>query len=175
MNDLTAVLSALGASTHGFVATLDGLSTEHWGYRTAPERWSISDTAEHTAVVLRGVERLCATKILAMPLAADDPSRRVRDGDATRQMADRGRPLPAPELVKPKGRWPTREEFIADFVGYSDGLIGWARSCPVNLRSIGAPHPLFGPLDALQWLEFLAAHANRHAEQVQEIRRAGGV
>lgn len=172
--ELETILAGIASSTRDFIAGLDGVTTAEWGAHPIPERWSLSETAEHTAVVLRGIERLCTTRMLAMPLAADDPARRVRDGDTVRLMADRSRAVPAPEMVKPKGRWATREEFARDFTAASDGLIAWAREHADALRSIGAPHPVFGPMDAMQWLEFVAAHTNRHAMQVRELREIGG-
>lgn len=175
MTDTRETLAALAASTSGFLAALDGLSAGQWNHRPAPGRWSIGETAEHTAVVLRSVERLCTTKILAMPLAAGDPARRMRDGDLARLLADRARAIEAPEMVRPKGRWATREEFTVAFTAASDGLVAWARTCTIDLRTIGAPHPLLGSLDALQWIEFASAHTERHAKQVEDIRRVGGV
>lgn len=173
-NDLNEILTALNLSSRRFLAVLDGITEDQWEYRPVPDRWSVAETAEHTGVVLRGIERLCTTRMLQMPLAADDPARRMRDGDATRLMADRSRAVVAPEMVRPKGRWATRAAFTADFLNSTDGLIAWARGCTVDLRSIGAPHPVLGALDALQWLEFVAAHTNRHARQIEEILGRGG-
>lgn len=171
-SELEATLAGLAASTSDFIAGLDGVTAAEWGAHPIPDRWSLSETAEHTAVVLRGIERLCTTRMLAMPLAADDPARRVRDGDTVRLMADRRRAVPAPEMVMPKGRWATREEFARDFTAASEGLIAWAREHAGVLRAVGAPHPVFGPMDGMQWLEFVAAHTNRHAEQIEELRMA---
>lgn len=175
MSDLELILEDLAASTRDFIAGLDGVTAEEWIAHPIADRWSLSETAEHTAVVLRGIERLCATRMLSMPLATDDPARRLRDGDMVRLMADRSRAFPAPEMVKPKGRWTTREELARDFTAATEGLIAWAREHAPTLRTIGAPHPVIGPMDGVQWLEFVAAHTNRHAMQVQELRRAGGV
>lgn len=172
MSDLEPVLTALAESTRRFIAALDDSSPGEWERRPSAERWSLAQTAEHTVVVLRGIERLCTTRMAGMPLAANDPGRRVRNGDLTRIMSDRSETLPAPAMVLPTGRWATREALIADFRKSTEGLIAWARSCPVDLRSIGAPHPLLGALDAVQWLEFVAAHTDRHRLQVEEIRRA---
>lgn len=36
-------------------------------------------------------------------------------------------------------------------------------------RPIVAPHPLLGPLDALQWGEFVAGHEARHVQQIDRI------
>jgi hypothetical protein len=174
MTELDQVLASLAASTRGFLETLGGLPQEQWNYRAAPEQWSVAETAEHTAVVLRGIERLCATKILAMPLAADDPARRMRDGDLPRIMADRSRLIEAPDMVRPKGRYATPAEFREAITASTEGLIAWAREHAAVLRTVGAPHPIFGPIDAVQWLEFLAAHTERHARQVEEVRRKGG-
>jgi len=171
MTDTTQVLESLAASTRGFVAALDGVTAAEWGASPAPGKWSIGETAEHTAVVLRGIERLCRTKLLDMPLEANSAAARISDADIVRLMADRSRAIEAPDMVKPKGRWATQEEFAAAFTTSTEGLMAWAREHSAELRTVGAPHPILGTLDGLQWLEFVAAHTNRHARQVEALRR----
>ena len=40
------------------------------------------------------------------------------------------------------------------------------------LRDRFAPHPFAGMIDGYQWILFLAAHTDRHAAQIEEIRSA---
>ncbi len=41
---------------------------------------------------------------------------------------------------------------------------------PSPLRERFAPHPFAGVLDGHQWVLTLAAHTDRHAAQIEEIR-----
>lgn len=65
----------------------------------------------------------------------------------------------------------------------------WAaalRACQPLLDELGAalegatlddvvfPHPISGPLDARQWLQFLRFHLDRHSAQVERVRRHPG-
>jgi DinB superfamily len=172
MSALNDILEDLAASTRDFIAALEGVTAAEWHAHPEPGRWSIGETAEHTGVVLRGVERLCTNRLLGMPLESSGSGSRISDADIGRLLADRSRTIEAPDMVKPKGRWPTREEFTAVFTTSTEGLIGWARTHAEELRSVGAPHPVLGLLDGLQWVKFVAVHTNRHAKQVEELRSA---
>jgi hypothetical protein len=38
------------------------------------------------------------------------------------------------------------------------------------LRAHSAPHPAFQTLDAYQWILFMAAHSDRHTQQINEVK-----
>ena len=40
----------------------------------------------------------------------------------------------------------------------------------VNLEEVVYPHPISGPLDASQQLEFLRFHLNRHLNQIESLK-----
>jgi hypothetical protein len=170
MTELEKALNALSRSTEEFLATMEGVTAAQYLAAPAPGRWCLADNAEHTTVVIRGVERLLTTRLLQQPLAADDPARRVRDADLAAFLADRALAIDAPEMVRPRGRWTTRGDMAAVLGASTDGLINWARATNANLRDFGAPHPLLGQLDGMQWIRFLALHTDRHAKQAEEIR-----
>jgi hypothetical protein len=43
---------------------------------------------------------------------------------------------------------------------------------PAVLDGIIVPHPFIGPLTLRAWVELVAHHDARHAEQISELRRA---
>ncbi|HXW96010.1 MAG TPA: DinB family protein [Gemmatimonadales bacterium] len=167
---LTALL-AMEQSIERFLASLDGVTAEAYLAEPASGGWSLAQNAEHITVVVRGVERLLSTRILQQPLATDDPSRRVTDADLPRLLANRAVTIVAPESVRPKGRWTMRDEMATALRTSVAGLRAWAMATDADLRAFGAPHPIFGPLDGIQWIQFLAVHTDRHAAQAAEIRR----
>jgi hypothetical protein len=169
MTELEHALRELARSTADFLATMEGVAAPEYVASPGPGRWSLAENAEHTTVVIRGVERLFSTRLLSQPIA--DTDRRLQDADLARWLPDRSRQVPAPEMVRPKGRWTTREEMATALIATTEGISVWSRGIPADLRAFGAPHPLLGPLDGVQWLLFLGLHTDRHARQSEEIRR----
>lgn len=171
---LDAILDDLARSTSDFLGTLDDLSRTEWTWHPAPGAWSVSEIAEHTCTVQRGIERLFTTKMLEQPLTAESPPPRWKDDELIRMMADGGRKARAPEMVLPKGRWTTREELATAFTASTGALTAWVRAQQVDLRAYGSIHPMLGMMDGVQWLVFVAAHTRRHAGQVRGVRELYG-
>ncbi len=86
-------------------------------------------------------------------------------------LRDRSQPGESPERIRPKGRFATREETIRTFEERRAANIAYVRETSEPLRERFAPHPFAGVIDGYQWLLLLAAHTDRHAAQIEEIRR----
>jgi hypothetical protein len=169
MSEKDDALVSLAGAADGFIAAMRGVRPADYLQSPSPGRWSLAQNAEHTTVVIRGVERLFTTRLLAQPLATDDPARRIRDADLPRLLENRERAIDAPEMVRPKSRWTTFEEMAEALRTTVRGLSEWGMGVTADLRGYGYPHPLFGPMDGIQWLRFLAIHTDRHARQAEEI------
>jgi hypothetical protein len=59
---------------------------------------------------------------------------------------------------------------IDQFKQHRDRTIAYIASTPDELRNHILKHPVFGDLDAYQWLLFLAAHCERHILQLNEVK-----
>jgi hypothetical protein len=77
------------------------------------------------------------------------------------------RPLTAPEMVAPKGRFETLAEALQVFRERRTSTMDLARSLDVAFDAHHAPHPILGPLDIGQWLLLAATHGERHAAQMK--------
>jgi len=166
------IVTQLTATADGFLRSLENLPGDRWSYTPAPDVWSVGQTAEHTAAVFRGVQRLMTGKLLQQPLVPGSPG--LTDDEIVRAMFDRSRRFPAPESVMPRGRWATREELIAAFIEARELLLQWLAEVTVDLRGYGAPHMVMGQLDGVQWLVFAAAHTERHTRQILNLRQTEG-
>lgn len=168
---LDSYCDQMRAATAEFLATLDGISRSEWSWKPAPDAWSVYEIAEHTCTVQRGIERLFSAKLLGQPLTDDTPQPQHSDEDIARRLAAGGRPVRAPEMVNPKGRWTTREEIAQVFTASTEAHIAWVKAhADTDLRRYGSIHPMLGMLDGVQWLIMVAAHTRRHAQQVREVR-----
>lgn len=165
----------LRATARQFLDSFAGVTPEQWSFRPAPGRWSIAETAEHVTVVELSVHRLLTTRLLNLPAAPEQRAEmKGKDMMVTTTMFDRSERRPAPESVLPTGRWPDAGSLVQAFTAARDETIGWLEKVEVDLRGYCAPHPVLGLLDGKQWALFMAAHAERHARQILEVKTAEG-
>jgi hypothetical protein len=124
---------------------------------------------EHLVLVEQSIlSRL--EEVLKLPPESkqEDPAR--MDQRVLRAVPGRGRRVAAPEPVAPTGRFGEFVETAQAFREIRNRSIDFARTTTADLRSHFSPHFVLGMLDAQQWLLFLAAHTERHLEQIDEIK-----
>lgn len=161
--DREAIVSALDANLRHIERIINQLDDSSAKLRPAPERWSPLEHLEHLVVVERGVHRA-----VTAACGVEPSEHRTRTMDAV--IAGAGtvtRPLTAPEMVEPKGRFETMVEALQLFRERRISTMDLARSLDVAFDAHHAPHPLLGPLDIGQWLLLAATHGERHAAQMK--------
>jgi hypothetical protein len=84
---------------------------------------------------------------------------------------DRTKKAQAPEPLQPTttAKLGGQAETIAAFKDRRTKTIDYATSTKDNLRGQVGDSPI-GPLDAYQWLVFMAAHSERHLAQIKEVK-----
>lgn len=132
--------------------------------------WSVRDVLEH----LLDVESKMGALFARMAAQAE------RGGTAAfpkdRELAPPSQPF-APPATRIEGPPPVPREDLASVADLLTALDQARLETLAAIRSITrfdprpivAPHPLLGPLDALQWGEFVAGHEARHLQQVERI------
>jgi hypothetical protein len=168
----SAAVEELESSRRRLLAGLAGLSEEQWRARPSPDRWSIAECAEHIAAAEVPLPKLYTSAIAVDPAPEERREIRRKDDHVRSVLRDRSRHQDAPERLFPKGRFPTREETIRAFDERRQANLDFVRTTSEALRDWFAPHPFAGLIDGYQWILFLAAHTDRHAAQIEEIRRS---
>jgi len=166
----SAAVGELEASRRRLLGALEGLTEAEWRSRPSPARWSIADCAEHITAAELPLSKFMAVSATAEP---SEPLRREirgKDDFVRRFLRDRSRRDEAPERIRPKGRFATREDTARAFEERRAANVAYVRETSDPLRDRFAPHPFAGVIDGYQWVLFLAAHTDRHAEQIEEIR-----
>jgi hypothetical protein len=166
----SAASAELDASRRRLLAALDGLTEEEWRSRPSPERWSIAECAEHITAAELPLAKFLAVSATAEPSEEERREIRGKDGFVRLFLRDRSRRDEAPERIRPKGRFANREETIRAFEDRRNANLAYVRETPDPLRDRFAAHPFAGMIDGYQWILFLAAHTDRHAKQIEEIR-----
>jgi len=161
-------LERLEASRRAYQQALESLTPEQWNFRPAPGKWTIGECAEHLVAAEVSLQKLLASARPRERAHGEDhrPDETVRD-----IIRDRSRRGEAPERVRPKGRFPDRDETLAAFAERRAANIAFLRATRMELRDFFFPHPFAGEADGYQWVISLYTHVERHLEQVEEIRK----
>jgi hypothetical protein len=173
--DRVALVADLEDSRRAFLDSVKGLSEAQLRYKTAPDRWSIAEVAEHIVVAEERIFTNITERVMQSPLT-DELRAQIQadDGRIRRTVTDRSNPRQAPEALRPTGRFIARADLIAAFETSRTRTLDYARNGQVDLRAHAAPHPALGVIDGYQWLLFLSAHCSRHTAQILEVKSHPG-
>lgn len=165
---MTRLIQRLEQSRDIYLDCLAGVDANEACWRSGAERWSILDCAEHVA----NVEHRIFRTLQKAPPISQPGSAANRDERIYRQVCSREQRVPAPEFVRPCGRYASVEQAAAAFAGNRERAIAFLKVYTADLRAIGAVHPLLGPCNGYEYALIMAGHPIRHADQVREIREA---
>ncbi len=161
----------LRTSRDKFMSAIDSVSAAQAKFKPAPEEWSILELAEHIAISdesLRGLIR----RALESP-AQPELMEQVQANDFRYRREFRPHPKgvnKAPESMCPHHRFSTLADAAAEFNRQRDGTIAYAIETQDPLRDHISSHPVFGPMDAYQWLVACALHVENHAHQMEQVK-----
>jgi hypothetical protein len=151
---------------------LDGMTTAEQSFRPSPGVWSVSEIAEHLAIIEERLSKLfplMLTKAEAEGLqrADDQPFRPVSVAEFVER--SQREKYNAPETARPTGAVP-----LADSLARLERSRATIRELrprleALDLTGVTYPHPAFGPLSAYQWLIFIGAHEDRHRRQIESL------
>lgn len=166
--DKNFLISLLRESREKFLGSFAGISEEQSRVHPAPDCWSVLDTVEH----LTSAEALMLSLITTQskPRAAEAPN---REQALLTMVADRSRKMQSPESGRPRGRFAGLAQAAAQFRATRDGVIQFVEQHTEYLRAseITHPHPAAGNVSTYEMVIIIAKHAERHAKQIEEIRK----
>ena len=104
-----AALKQFQTTRDNFLKSIAGLSQKQWTFKSAPDRWSVAEVAEHITVSESTLFGLVQQRIMQSP-AAPEKRELVKGKDQMilERMPDRSHKAQAPEFLRPTGRWATR-------------------------------------------------------------------
>jgi hypothetical protein len=166
-----AALKQFQATRDNFLKSIAGLSQKQWTFKSAPDRWSVAEVAEHITVSESTLFGLVQQRIMQSP-AAPEKRELVKGKDQMilERMPDRSHKAQAPEFLRPTGRWATEADLTKAFEDSRKTTMDYIRTTNDDLRDHFFDHPVFGPLDGYQWLLLISAHSARHTAQIEEVK-----
>jgi hypothetical protein len=171
----TKVLHWLEESNQEFHAAIDGVSEEQWNWKPAPERWSVGETAEH--IVLAEAMLFASVKraVSAPPNPDWEEQTKGKTEFIVQVMAPRLGKAQAPEPIVPRNGMSlaqVQERFEQQRVE----IMKFASDTKIALKEHTElhPFPVFGTLNAYQWLIYVPLHTERHDKQIAEVKATAG-
>jgi hypothetical protein len=171
----TKVMNWMEESRLEFMAAIDGVTEEQWKWKPAPERWSVGETAEHIVLA----EALLFGTVQKAVASPPNPEWQEKTKGKTefieRVMAPRLGKATAPEPIVPSGKL-TQAQVKETFLKQRAEIEKFARETQVELKqfTVEHPFPVFGTLNAYQWLIYIPLHTERHDKQIAEVKATAG-
>lgn len=172
--DRAAVVQHLTSARDQVLAEVATLTDAQWTFKAAPDRWSVGEVVVHLALAESFIFDLQQKQLKAPPATAEQLAAVKGKEEMLRKVIpDRTKKAQAPEPLQPQTQTGTKlggqAETIAAFRDRRTKTIEYASKTNDDLRARIGDSPL-GPLDAYQWLVFMAAHSERHLAQIKEVK-----
>lgn len=172
--DRDALVAHLKRTEAAFLKSIDGVSDAQWKWKSAPDRWSVAETAEHITKaedLLRGrVEGMLKAPAATPELLAKTHG---KDDMIIKGVPDRSKKAQAPEPLVPKGSFASKSALIEAFKAARAKTLALATGT-TDLRAYANGDLPVGETDAYQGVLFLSAHTERHTKQIDEVKATAG-
>ncbi len=163
-------MSELHASRKIVIDAVTGLTEKQLNWKAAPDKWSIAEVVEHLAMTetfLFGFYKQVAS-------GPADPAAKAaqKDEDFLKSIRSRDQKVKAPDQATPKKSFASTAAALAAFKERRDNTIAYVeKTQDPDLRLKIVPD---FKMDAYQMFLLLAAHAQRHTDQINEVKATSG-
>ncbi|MGV3488820.1 MAG: DinB family protein [Tuberibacillus sp.] len=144
--------------------SVDGLSNDELNKKVDAEKWTIAQVLEH---LYFSEEVVTKSLVYGLEKGNSEPV----ESKPVHLVADRSQKRQAPDYVLPKEDYISLEE-IKEKLHRSreklNAVVYEAGGDVLKTRSL--KHPVFGPLNLYQWVEFIGMHEKRHLNQIEELK-----
>ncbi len=160
-----------------FLQEIAGLSDAQMKFKPDAKSWSVFDIAEHLAKGEDVIYALVTERIMKSPAQPEwkgEKGPRIKDLAIVMYLTNRAaNKLQAPEPVQPSGKFASKAEIIASFEKSRARTINYIETTEDDLRGHFRENGI-GVIDGYQWLLVVAAHTDRHLEQMREVKAHAG-
>ncbi|MFN8290341.1 MAG: DinB family protein [Chitinophagaceae bacterium] len=152
------------------VKATKGLSEAQLNFRAAPDKWSVKECMYHIAVTEKGLWALLEGALKSPANPEKRSEIKVTDEEFIKRLEDRTTKVKTAEPFEPKNTgFKSLEEALADFKTNRMAHIKYMKTSTEDLRNHVVQMP-FGWIDCYQLYLMIAAHSNRHTQQMNEVK-----
>lgn len=163
-------IDQLAKTEQGVFNSLKGLSDAQLNFKPAPDRWSISDCVKHIATTEMFLWQMTDA---ALKQPADSSKRsaiKVTDDQVLQMVESRAQKIKtAPPLEPQNSSFKSCPSALSSFYDSRKMLSDFIASTSDDMRDHVVVLP-FGSFDSYQMILFMAAHSNRHTQQIEEVK-----
>jgi len=154
--------------------TIGDLSESQLNYKPSPEKWSVKECFYHIVATEKGIGSMLEG-LMKSPVNPEKRSEiKLTDEEFVALIRDRSRKVQAAEPFQPQNiRYQTVAEAMSEFKTIRTDHIRYMKTSTEDMRNHVAPMP-FGTIDGYQLYLMLAAHCNRHTQQMKEVMSSPG-
>lgn len=170
MEERTKLIQWLNESQAETLAAVEKLSDAQWNWKAAPEKWSVAECVEHI-MLAESTLMAQAEKALAAPPNPDWAEKTKGKAEfIERVMVKRQGKAQAPEAIVPMGKI-ARAELMKKLREARARTLKFAETTQLSLKAHTSEHPfpVFGTLNAYQWVIYIPLHNIRHNQQIAEV------
>ncbi len=150
--------------------TIENLTEEQWNYQASAESWSVAGACEHLLIAEHATLRLVQNKIQTDEYKNAIGERIISDDEVITFIRDRSpeRRVKTLQPFEPKGNLKTPQDFIQQYRMARQATIDYLETTNDDLKSYYYTGPA-GTISGYQWIILMAAHSERHWEQMKEV------
>jgi hypothetical protein len=171
--DRDKAVAELKGSQRVFLDATKGLSPAQWNFKSAPDRWSVAECAEHIALAEGFIFGVISEKVMKAPATPEKRDAvKGKDELIVPMLQDRSHKATAPEPIDPVKRPMSPEDSLKLFQDSRARTINYVTTTQDDLRNHFSDHPApaIGTLDGYQWILFISGHTRRHTLQILEVK-----
>lgn len=147
-----------------------GLSETQLNFKAAPDKWSVEECMYHIAISEKNLWDLMEATMKAQANPEKRSEMKMTDEQLVKMMEDRSFKVKTNEAFEPKNTpYQSLDEALEAFKSRRADHIKYLKSSTEDMRNHVAQMP-FGWLDCYQLCLMIAAHSNRHSQQINEIK-----
>lgn len=167
--DLEKAVKYLEKTRAAVLESTKGLTEAQWNFKSAPDRWSVAEVAEHIASAEDFLMTMIREQVMKAPARTNAEDLKALDTMVMEKVADRSHKVQAPEPLQPNNRFGSPKDSLKHFEESRAKTVAFLKQTK-DLREHASMSPLQKQLDAYEWVLFLAAHSERHNKQIEEVK-----
>ena len=154
----------------GVINAAAGLYEAQLNFKPAPDKWSVADCIKHIAVTEAGLWQMTNGTIQAPANPEKRSEVKATDEQVVNMIEDRSHKVKTATQLEPQNTpYKSMEEAMMSFIKDRSKLISYVKTTDVDLRNHVGALPV-GSFDSYQMILFIAAHSNRHMQQMEEVK-----
>ena|SRR5579863_439103 len=163
-------IDQLAKTEQGVFNSLKGLSDAQLNFKPAPDRWSISDCVKHIAITEMFLWKMTDSALKLPADAAKRSTVKVTDDQVLQMVESRAQKVKTFTPLEPQNTpFKSCPDALSSFYDSRKMLSDFMATTSDDMRDHVVTLP-FGSFDSYQMILFMAAHSNRHTQQIEEVK-----